>query len=124
MAEKYGIQNIQEVLVFGITIGKTLKEDLADKKLSINEIIGLLPTLMKIPDFIAKKQDILNEAKDLSIDEVKQLKAQVGGNITDKDLIDTIEDALNIGVSVRNLIDRYKSKPEAAPAIRPAVVVQ
>lgn len=110
--EKYGIQNLKEVLAFGVKIGTTLKDDLADKKISLTEVLELLPQLMKIPDFVSKKDELLKEVEDLSIPEIEELMKTVEG-ITSDQVVLTIKDSLNIGVSVRNLIERFAHKPAA-----------
>lgn len=110
MAEKLGIATLSEVVVFGTKLGKTITDDLADKKISFSEVLALIPEFMKIPDFIAKKDTILAEAKDLSVDEVKQISTVLGETITNEKIVATVENVLVIAVSVRNLIDMYSKK--------------
>lgn len=112
MAEKFGIENLKEVVLFGVRIGKQVAEDLKDKKMSIAEILALVPPIMQIPTFLEKKDLIVQEAEDLSVAEVDQIVAAVKSEqvLTKQDVIDTIKDSLNIVVSVKNLIIRYGKK--------------
>ena len=114
MAEKYGIEALKSVLSFGITIGQSLSSDLADKKLSLTEIIGLVPQFLELPNLVAQKDEIINEAKDLSLDEVKELVGSFNGVITNENLVGTIEDILTLVVAAKNVIERFTSKPDAA----------
>lgn len=111
--EKFGIDNLKSVLVFGVTVGKTIAEDVADKKFTFTEIMALLPQLMKIPDLVAQKDAIVAEAKDLTIDEIRELVAVVEGVINNEDVVATIEDVISIGVAIKNLIGRFKPKTVA-----------
>lgn len=109
--EKFGIDNLKLLVAFGVNFGTQLSGDLADGKVTLSEGFQLLSTLMSGSDLLAKKQAILDEAKDLSVDEVSQLVASVNGAITNADVVATIQDALNILVSAKNIIERYsKSK--------------
>lgn len=117
MAEKIGIENLKAVLVFGVTIGKNISDDLTDKKFTFTEILGLIPQLAQIPDLVAKKDQIIAEAKDLTLDEVKELVAVVEGVITNEEVVATIEDGIAVAVAVKNLIERFSKKKAAAPEV-------
>lgn len=118
MADKVGIENLKAVLVFGVTIGKSISADLEDKKFSFVEMLALLPQLAQIPDFVSKKDQIIAEAKDLSLDEIKELVAVVEGVITNEEVIATIEDAISVAVAAKNLIERFsKKKVVTAPVV-------
>lgn len=106
--EKFGIENLKAVLSFGIAFGKNIAGSLEDGKFTFAEILALLPQISEVPNFIAKKEDILNELKDLSTAEIEELVASVEGAITNANIIATIEDALNIAVATKNLIERFK----------------
>ena len=105
--EKLGIENLEKVLQFGVQVGKQLTDDLSDKKITFSEVIALIPSFMSLPDFIAKKDAIVAEAKDLSLEEVKQLVDAVDGVFADEEVVAIIEDALNFVVSAKNLIERF-----------------
>lgn len=114
--EKFGIENLKKVLIFGVNLGKKISDSMDDKKFSLSEILALIPDFAAIPDFIAKKDDILNEAKDLSLEEIKQLIAIVEGQINDNDVVGIIEDSLNFIVAGKNLVERFTKKTET-PAV-------
>lgn len=107
--ETFGIENLKKVVVFGTNIGKIISTDLEDGKVSLQEVLALLPALMSVPDLIASKDAIIQEAKDLSIDEVGQLVAGLDG-ATSENVIGIIEDALTFIVSGKNLVERFTKK--------------
>ncbi len=109
MSEKYGIENLKGLFKFGMTLGQTISEDLKDSKITLPEVFGLLPQLMQISDFIAHKDDIINEAKDLSLEEVKELTRDIEGVITNEKVVAVIEDAVNTIVSIKGLIESVKN---------------
>lgn len=108
--EKFGIENLKAVLKFGVTIGKNIADDLSDNKLSFGEVLGLAAQLGQITDFVANKDAIINEAKDLSFDEIKELVAEIEGVITNEEVVATIEDAIAVIVAAKNLIERFTKK--------------
>lgn len=110
--EKFGIENIKKVVIFGATVGKSISDDLADNKITLQEVLALIPSLMSIPDLIANKQAIIDEAKDLSFDEIKEVVAAVEGSITNENVVGTIEDALNFIIAGKNLVERFSKKAE------------
>jgi hypothetical protein len=109
MAEKFGIDNLKKVVSFGVTIGKNISDDLSDDKFTLQEGLALLPQLMSIPDIINSKDAIINEAKDLSIDEVGQLIDGIEG-ATSENVVGIIEDALTFIVAGKNLVERFTKK--------------
>ena len=125
--EKFGIENLKKVVSFGVGLSKAISDDLADGKISFQEAIALLPQLMAIPDLIANKDAIVNEAKDLSIDEVGQLIAGIEGATSDN-VKGIIEDALTFIVAGKNLVERFTNKPAVAtlavPTPTPTTPVQ
>jgi hypothetical protein len=108
--EKFGVENLQKLLSFGVQVGKQLSDDLSDGKVSFTEVLALIPSFTALPDFIAKKDAIIAEAKDLSLDEVKQLAASVDGQFANEEVVAIIEDALNFIVSAKNLVERFTAK--------------
>lgn len=108
--EKFGIENLKAVLKFGVTLGKNISDDLADKKLSFGEVLGLAAQLGQISDFVANKDAIIAEAKDLSFDEIKELVAEVEQVITNEEVVATIEDAIAVIIAAKNLIERFTAK--------------
>ena len=110
MEEKFGIENLKAVLAFGVTVGKNISTTLDDKKVTLQEVLTLIPAFMAVPDFIAKKDLIIEEAKDLSLDEIQVLITSVEGDVAGNDVVGIIEDALNFIVSSKNLIERFSKK--------------
>lgn len=117
MAEKYGIENLKQVFQFAVTLGKSVGDDIKDKKFSFTEILSLLPQFLVVQDLLSKKDDIVNEAKDLSLDEIKELASLVEGVINNQQVAAVIENALNTVVSVTALISSVKdlSKKDEMP---------
>lgn len=114
--EKLGIENLKAVLKFGVGIGTTLAADLADNKLSFSEGLGLVAQLSQVQDFVANKDNIIAEAKDLTVDEIKELVESAEGAITNEEVVATITDALAVLISVKNLIERFTKKKGDAVA--------
>lgn len=106
--EKFGIENLQKLLELGITVGKQASVALEDGKVTFSEGIALALALSPIGDLVAKKDDIINEAKDLSTEEIEKLVAQVQGGITNDKVVATIGYGLNIYIAVMGLVDLYK----------------
>lgn len=114
-AEKFGIENLQKVVSFGVTIGTALSEDLKDNKLSFLEVIQLATELSGVSDLLKNKDAIIQEAKDLSIDEVETLVKSVEGAINNAQVTAVIEHGLGVIVSVAALIQDFQ-KPAAPTA--------
>lgn len=108
MEEKFGIENLQKLLTFGVNLGTSVVNESKDG-FNLNDVFNLLPQLMQIPDFIKNKDTIINEAKDLSIDEIKQLVGAVNGVIKDEHVVSIITNALNVAVSVVALVQDFKA---------------
>ena len=111
MEEKFGIENLQKLLSFGVNLGTSISAESKDG-FNLNDIFNLLPQLMQIPDFIKNKDTIINEAKDLSIEEIKQLVGAVNGVIKDEHVVSIITNALNVAVSVVALVQDFKAIQE------------
>lgn len=105
-----GTDDLKAVLILGAQIEKTISSDLADGKISLAEVFALLPYLMQIPDLITKKDAIISQAKSLSLDQVSALVAAIGGSVTDQNVIGTIEDVINLIVSIKAVIVRFTTK--------------
>lgn len=115
MEEKFGIENLKKVLDFGIKIGKEVASDLEDNKFSLSEGIALAAQFGAVSDLIAKKDDIINEAKDLSLDEIKELIKDVEGELTSEKVVAIIENALSVIVGAKNLIEIFTKKADTPP---------
>ncbi len=73
MAEKYGIEKLQRVSVAMITVGKDVKGALADKKIDFLEGIKIGQDIISFSDLFQSGEQIVNEVKDLSLEEGEQL---------------------------------------------------
>jgi hypothetical protein len=111
--EQLGVEDLQPLFVWGVTLGKEISDDLADKKLSVQEGIGLLDNFMQVPNLLEKKDAIIEQAKDLSLDEVNQIVSSVEGNFTKEEVVETIHDALNWIVATKNMIERIAHRNAA-----------
>ncbi|HEY8690570.1 MAG TPA: hypothetical protein VIM07_15140 [Chitinophagaceae bacterium] len=108
--EQLGVEDLKQLFDFGTKLGKEVSDDLADKKFTIQEGIGLIDNFMEVPDLLNKKDSILAQAKDLSLDEVDEIIAGAEGEFTKGDVVEIIHDALNWIVSTKNLIVRFGKK--------------
>ena len=104
--EKFGIENLKKVLALGVGIQKWYKSANEDGKIELSEVFAGLPQLMAIPDLIASKDAIIQEAKDLSMDEVHELSAGMEGVASEK-VVDIIIDALVFIVATKALIEDF-----------------
>lgn len=117
--EKYGIENLKKVISFGVSLSKAIADDVKDKKFSFTEILALLPEFLQVQDFLQHKDDIVNEAKDLSLDEIKQLVSGIEGAIDNAKVSDFIEATLSFVISGKNVIEASKElfgKTDVIPA--------
>lgn len=117
--EKFGIENLQKVLTFGVGLGSAIVADAKDG-FNLNDVFQLLPQLMQIPELIKNKEAIINEAKDLSMTEIQQLVASVNGVIKDEHVVNIIEHALSVAVAAVALVQDFKPAPAAEIAPAPA----
>lgn len=107
--EKFGVENLQKVLKFGVDFSTAVIADAKDG-FNFNDIIQLLPQLMQITDFIKNKDAIINEAKDLSFVEIQELVKSVEGVIKDEQVVSIIENALAFVVAGVNLVNNFTHK--------------
>lgn len=103
-----GTEDLQLVAEFALGVISQVKSSLADGKVTFAEIATMLPSLLKIPDLVAKKDAIVAEFKALSVEKVAALVKGFEGEIDNQKLVATIEDALTVAAIVVNVIDRYK----------------
>lgn len=113
--EKLGIENLKKLFNFGIAISKTIGDDLKDKKFSFTEMLGLFPQLMQIQDFVAHKDDIVAEVKDLDFEEIKELIGDAEGIINNEQVTVFVEAAMNFALSAKDLIAASKALFGAKP---------
>lgn len=106
--EKFGIENLKVVLALGVSVGKQAASSLEDGKITFQESIQMALSLVPVGDLLKRKEDILNEAKDLSMAEIEELVASVQGAITNEKVVATIGYGLDIAIAVTGLIELYK----------------
>lgn len=115
MAEKFGIENLEKVFKFGLTLGGTVVDDIKDNKMSMTEIFALIPQLTQIPDLLSHKQDIINEAGDLSMDEITKLTKDIEGVFTNAKVVAVIEKSIVAIVAIKDLISSVKDLLDKTP---------
>lgn len=109
-AEQLGIEDLKPLFVFGAKLGKEISDDLSDDKFTLQEGIGLIDNFMAIPDLINKKDSIIAQAKDLSLDEVKELTVGVEGEFDNEKVVRIIEKSLNWIVATKDIIEEFTNK--------------
>jgi hypothetical protein len=95
-AEKYGIKELEEVMVFGISLIKEGFKSLTDG-VDIGDLFSLLPVLKLAPDAIKGFESIPSELGDLSDVEVGHLTSKV------KELLKDVPDAKAKAVALKGL---------------------
>lgn len=82
---------------FGVSFGLHLSTELKDG-FDYSKIFALVPDLMQIPDLLKNKQAILDEVKDLSVDEI----ATLVNSVKDSALItsDKVKEIISIAVDI------------------------
>lgn len=109
------IQNLEpkelgQLFDWGVILGKEISDDLADKKITLQEGLGLLDNFMQVPDLLSKKDLILEQAKALTLDQVDIIVTKYESTFTKEEVIETIHDSLNWIVATKNLIVRFGKK--------------
>ena len=92
--EKVGIENLKEVLSFGISFQQSLGEAMEDGKVSFIEIVGMAPDLAKAPKAIQSAKFIPGEIADLDDTEKVSLYTFIQDkfDIEDDEVEEIIED--------------------------------
>lgn len=109
MAKELGIEDFKKLVDFGFSTTKVVKQVLADGKVELQEVFQLLPVLMSLPEIISKKDAILEQAKNFTIEEVQQVMAGKEGS---ESFLYVLENALNAAVSIKNLYFHFTEKKE------------
>ena len=103
-----GIENIRVCVAFGIKLTEGIDERLADDgKISLIEGVGLIPVLKNVPDIIRSRSTLVEEIKDLSAEELADIRQYVEENLdirSDKSEA-IVNKSLDLVVSVKELID-------------------
>lgn len=109
-----GIDQLKIVAKFGIDLGEAFAAALADKKITLQEALGFLPTVMALPGILQAKDQIVAEFKDLDMAEREELNKyiQTEFDIANDQLENKIEKGLIAAVAVLDLIEAFQ-KPAA-----------
>lgn len=109
-----GIENLKKVVGTLITLAQTAETSLADG-FQTSDLFAFIPVLSGIPDLLKNKDAIVQEFKDLTADETKELVDYVEQNFTiaNKKVEDIIVAALDAGVSLFILVEKIKGTPAA-----------
>lgn len=107
--EKFGIDNLKKVLNFGVSFGLHLSTELKDG-FDYYKIFALVPDLMQVPDLLKNKQAIMDEVKDLSVEEIAALITSVENSalITSDKVKEIISIAVDILQAVVKLVGIFK----------------
>jgi uncharacterized membrane protein len=96
-----GIENLKNAILVGIKLGMGVKESLEDGKVTFGEVLGLLPKLAGLPKVIMNASSLKDEFKDLTPQEVTEIKEFV----TDKlELDDKVEDWIEYSLDIVSLL--------------------
>lgn len=117
MNEKMGIDELKDVIRFGISLGESVDQALADGKFDITELGLLMTPIMQIGPAFTGIDKVGGEIKDLDEAELAELKLFVEEelDLANDKVEEIIEKALGIGVQVYGLVQLF-SKKEEAPA--------
>jgi len=107
-----GIENLKQVVKFGVTLGEDVATVLADKKISIVEALSLLPDLIGISGILENKDEIKAEFADLTPEEMQELNDYIAVefDITDDSLEAKIEKAIAAALAVLDLVNAFKKQ--------------
>lgn len=108
---KIGIENLKKAILFGIALAMHAADALKDKKVSLAEVFGFVPDLMKVPDLVQSLPAIKDELKDLDEAERTELNAYIKDkfDLPDDKLEAAIEGGVNIVTSVLNEVELIQS---------------
>lgn len=108
--EQFGIENLKKVVKFGATLGEGVADILQDGKVELGEAAALLPTLMEVPNILANKDKIKQEAADLSEAERAELEAVFVTEFSpnNEKLKLKVDKSINVAVAVLDLVDAFR----------------
>lgn len=107
--EAGGNTAIEQVLLFGLGLFASLKMALADKKITFQEAIGLLPQVMQLPDLVSKLPAVREEWKNRTTESLAALKefVKIHFDIDDDQLELAIEAAIGTVTDLVDTIDKF-----------------
>lgn len=108
--EKFGIENLKPVALVGCKFINALG-DAAQDGFQKTDALKLIPPLMDLPGVLGNTALIKQEAKDLSVGELKQIADYVATNMDiPQDKIETmVEKAIGVAVSIVEMVELGKA---------------
>jgi len=105
--EKYGIENIKELIGYGIDVGQVVKKAKEDGKVDWKDGILFVPVGLKIPVIVRNATKALAEYRDMSDEEREEIKLFVQDKVEcDKPEVERlIEDAGALVVDISLVVD-------------------
>lgn len=112
---KLGIDHIKAAVLFAITFGKTIGAELKDGFQVVPDLVGLIPSLMQLPEIIKSGSDLVAEWKDRDEEEKTELKNYIKDNfdIPDDKIEELIERSGNLVIEIMDysgFIKQYFTK--------------
>jgi hypothetical protein len=110
-----GIENLEKALDLGLDLGQQISIAGADG-FSWTDTLGLLPSLLKVPEVVNSRKAIGEEIADLDDTERESLyqRAKARFDIEDDKLEQTIEAAIGLGLAAAVLANNVRPKKEPA----------
>ena len=109
--EKLGIEVTSKVILFGIKLTEGIEKRLSDDgKISLLEGITLLPVLKDVPGIISDRATLVAELKDLSTDELIQLRELISEelDIEGDKLEEIVDKGIAVVIAIKELLDAIK----------------
>lgn len=105
--EKFGIENIKDLIGFGLDASQAVQKAKEDGKVDWKDGFLFIPLLPKIPAAVRSAADIANEYSDLSDAERAEIKAFVVEKVhADNEKVEKlIEDALTLAIDVSVILE-------------------
>lgn len=72
-----GIKELSEAVSFMCSLASAISDAAADGKVTVADAVKLMPVLYKLPSALDGLDEVVNEAKDLSSEELAELSALV-----------------------------------------------
>lgn len=108
--QKLGIDHFKTLITVGLDVPKKIADVTADNKVTLIEIVGMVPTATEVIAVAKSWKDIVAEFKDLDDTEKKELHDYFADkfDIPNDQVEAFVEDALAWGLSTVSLVQRFK----------------
>ena len=102
MGEKFGIEELKDIISFGAELGNGLGKSLEDDKITLGDAVNFIPALTAIPSAISGFSDVKKELDDLDEAEKEELLSYFRNkfDIPQEQTEAFVEDALKIAVTI------------------------